>query len=391
MSSLEHARQAIAMARALRAPDRDAVRRIVALAEPHLPEPLPALGPYSLTVLAGQPPLTARERLAVVLEPAAVRVFLPALRDGMLRGVDGRAPASGAPDAIACAEAFRALGDWLGVRRPHPMARMLGLEISRAILARATACSAHVTGLLEQPDYPDLAALSMDLLHLEGLRWLAEVLADTRAQAAIARLSRRLARVTLTRARATMQAFLDQRDLPSLFDNAGVVSQVDNLVVVTLRILDALAEEEEERTAFVPTVDEEALDGFLGTLAELGEALLRMLAAAAGQPGRESFFSSLLRQTECVLRIAAHLDHAARPQRLDDIERRLRTRLTALSAELADRLGEAAAAADADRVPLDRRLAQAGELCAAFERLGLQAEAGTLAVRLRAVRQRITR
>ena len=189
--------------------------------------------------------------------------------------------------------------------------------------------------------------------------------------------------MTLTRATATMRTFLKQRDLLALFDNAGVISQVDNLVVVTLRVLDSLAAVEDEPTAFVPTADETALDEFLHTLAALGETLLQMLSAATGRPGRERFFPSLVRQLECVCRIAAHLQHGARPQVLDDVERTLRTRLTRLSVDLAERLGTAAASGG----DLELLLSQAAQLCAAFERLGLAAEAGTLVIRVRAVRQ----
>ncbi|HEY0834166.1 MAG TPA: hypothetical protein VGE72_09700 [Azospirillum sp.] len=389
MSDVQRVRQAIEVARRLAgAWNADAVAAIADIADPHLPKPLERVGPTGMAALGGLPPAAGRERLGILVAPAVVEVLLPALRDGMVEGLGEHPVADGRPDLLECADAFVALRGWTAWRQREPEVQKLGIDIGKAILLRAKASMHAMQRLLESDDVPDLNALSMDLLRLEGLRWLAEVMRDVPAQRVIGDLSRRLARLSLTRAAATIETFVKARDLLTLFDNALVISQVDNLIVLAQRVLDAQEAGEEEATAFVMTGDERAIAEFAAALARLTDALFTLARGAAGKPGKaESFFPGLVRQIDCLFRFTAHLRHGARPAVIDGIEERVRGNLRTLASQVAGTLQTAIGHVGHDPATLRAALAQGRELGTMLERHGLVAESGLIAVRIHAARK----
>ncbi|HYH20510.1 MAG TPA: hypothetical protein VD995_18035 [Azospirillum sp.] len=393
MSDVQRVRQAIVVARRLKgAWNAEAVAAIMDIADPHLPKPLERLGPAGVVALGGLPPAAGRERLGPLVAPAVVGVLLPALRDGMVEGLSEcpgeRTVADGRPDLPECADAFVTLRTWMAWRQREAEVRTLGIDIGKAILHSAKASLRSMQALVESGDVPDLNALSMDLLRLEGLRWLAEVMRDAPAQRTIAELSRRLARLSLTRAAATIEAFVRTRDLLTLFDNAMVVSQVDNLIVLAQRVLDAQEAGEEEATAFVPTGDERALAEFAAALARLTDALFTLAHGAAGKPGKaETIFPGLVRQIDCLFRFTAHLRHGARPAVIDGIEERVRGNLRTLASQVASTVQTAIGHVGHDPATLRAAVAQARALGTMLERHGLIAESGLIAVRIHAARK----
>lgn len=398
MSDVQRVRQAIEVARRLKgAWSADAVAAIMDIADPHLPRPLERVGAGGPVALGGLPPKAGRDRLGPLVAPAVAEVLLPALRDALVEGLStspgdraaaGGAAADGRPDLLECADAFVTLRGWMAWRQREPEVQKLGVDVGKAILLSAKASLRSMQRLLESDDVPDLNALSMDLLRLEGLRWLAEVMGDAKAQEVIADLSRRLARVSLTRAAATIEAFVKARDLMTLFDNAVVLSQVDNLIVLAQRVLDAHEAEEEEKTAFVPTGDERALAEFAAALARLTDALFTLARGAAGKPEKgETFFPGLVRQIDCLFRFTAHLRHGARPAVIDGIEERVRGNLRVLASQVAGAVQTAIGHVGHDPATLRATVAQARELGLMLERHGLVAESGLLAVRIHAARK----
>lgn len=300
-----------------------------------------------------------REDMLRLLRPALERVYLPALEAWMvavLRDTES------APDLISLADAYAALRPVVtGGARPGG-GLPLPAALVGAVLHRADRSSEALRTALGGADFPDLSALSYNLLRLEGLRWVVETLGDRRLAEELAYRSRRVARVALRQATATVDAFLTGRDLLTLYDNASVVAQVDNLLVVVLRLLDALAAEEEERTAFVETADQQAFDAFARALGQLSETLLTMLEKAAARPERGgTFFRSLVRQAGCVQRLCAALRAPLRPARVEAIQDGLESRLAALEPTVAAAL----ARAEAENSPaLPAARVQAEELAA---------------------------
>lgn len=190
------------------------------------------------------------------------------------------------PDAVSTAEALVTL-----VRNVSPLRHgkpqgplQTALEkVASALAQRACESTERLRRMLDAPDFPDLQAISLHVLRIEGVRWVLEILEHQPSLELLSAHARRLSRRTLTRAAETIRGFIGKPDLMALYDNVAVVSQVDNLLTVAARLLDALRDEEEERTHFVAPDDEVALRGFGAALTELSEMLARIAMKAAGR------------------------------------------------------------------------------------------------------------
>jgi len=233
---------AVAVVAALEQTDYRPLRTFIA---PHLKaagEP-----PGLAEALDRLPPEVRRQRLWMHLGPLMEREFAPALCRHLLLVVDD--PTAGSPDAVASAHALNRIVRNLG-RRRRPIAEA-AQEMAGALALRAWASTGRLRALLDNTDFPDLQSISMDLLKIDGLRWVLETLDNRDALTELARHSRQISRLTLARAGETIDRFVASADPFTMFDSIAVVSQVDNLLTVALRLLDALQSGEEERTPFV--------------------------------------------------------------------------------------------------------------------------------------------
>lgn len=190
-------------------------------------------------------------------------------------------PAVAPPDAIATADALGRLNRKCG--RPGTAVRAAVEGVAQALTVRACESTDHLRRLLDTPDFPDLQAISLDVLRIEGVRWVLEILGHRAALRTVSEHSRRLSRVTLKRSGETIRAFVGKPDLLALYDNMAVVSQVDDLLTVSTRLLDALRDSDEERTAFVAPYDEEALRTFGAVLIDLSGMLWKIAMNAVGR------------------------------------------------------------------------------------------------------------
>jgi hypothetical protein len=281
----------------------------------------------------GTDPLRASLPLAPQIAPLLSGTMLPALRDGIVAGViGGGTPPDGGPTLIDMAGAFRILRALTPQLRHDPAVDALERSIRQSVQQSARDCTRSMTLLLGENDYPDITRLSLDMMRLDTLRWVTEELGHARANEELAYLSRQVARVTLGRAAMTVEAFLAERDLLTLFDNAAIVSQVDGLLTFAFRMLDAAAAGEEEETAFVETADQRALLTFITALSRLSGLLFVMMDKALERPGSGFvFYQGLVRQMDCLYRFCRGLDHEKRPKAVDGIEQSLHAKLMALA------------------------------------------------------------
>ncbi|MCG5239177.1 hypothetical protein ACIU1J_06815 [Azospirillum doebereinerae] len=248
---------------------------------------------------------------------------------GHLLAVVADPGAAGAPDAVTTAEALAALARRHGANRTVLRDR---LERTALVLAdRARRSTDHLQGLLEAPDFPDLRTISLDVLRIEGVRWVLEILGQRSALTALSNHGRRLSRLTLSRSAMTIRAFVGKPDLLALYDNLAVISQVDNLLTVAARLLDALKDREEERTHFVTPDDETALHGFGGALVDLAEMLARIALKSVGRPDvTPELAASALEQMRFLHQLADRLG-TARPAPFDTLDRALRRCVPAIA------------------------------------------------------------
>ncbi|MBP2230372.1 hypothetical protein J2847_003675 [Azospirillum agricola] len=264
-----------AIDRAATAGDAAAIRdRAAALGLPPGPEP-----PLPLDVLARFAPADLRAHLWAQFGAALDGAAAPILCDHLLAVLAD--PAAGPPDAVTAADTLAALARRHGPRRT-PLHERIDRTATR-LTDQARRSTDHLRELLDAPDFPDLRALSLDLLRIEGARWVLEILGHRPALAALSDHGRRLSRLTLRRAAASIRAFIGKPDLLALYDTLAIVSQTDNLLTVAARLLDALRDGEEERTHFVTPDDESALRGFGAALTELADLLGRIALKAAGR------------------------------------------------------------------------------------------------------------
>ena len=320
---------------------RDAVAVRAQATALHLPctqePPLPA------DVLARFAPADVRAHLWAQFGPPLETIAAPALCQHLLAVIaDSNA---GPPDAIVTAEALAALLQRHG-RNRTPL-HELADRTAKSLTSHARRSTDHLRELLDAPDFPDLHTISLDVLRIEGVRWVLEILGHRTALAALSEHSRRLSRLTLKQSAATIRNFIGNPDLLALFDNLAVVSQVDNLLTVATRLLDALRDGEEERTPFVTPDDEQALQGFGAVLNELATMLARIAVKAVGRrdvnPG---LVVSTLEQL-CFLQQFSERLGSDRPKEFVTLEQQLHRHALAIAARF-----EAAAAADSgEKIP----------------------------------------
>lgn len=287
--------------------------------------------------------------------------WAPALVRRLERIMVGQAASDG-PDAVRTAEALVILTRTAGPRGEGREATRRALsDASRHIRMGAESIYRTMTKALESPDAPDLGALSLEMLRLEALRLVSDALDDRKASEEFAYISRRIARIALTRGAATIDAFLAERDLLRLFDNAAVVGRVDDMLTLALRVLDGKLMGEEEATPFVEPADQTALHGFIAVLSRLADALLTLAGrAAAGEKAGDVFFAALLQQIACIFAFCRRLRHAERPQALD----RLAEDMTRRLGDLTNRVLQSAEKGD-------RALRRAEELAGALTAMNL--------------------
>ncbi|PWC37564.1 hypothetical protein [Azospirillum sp. TSO35-2] len=262
-----------AIDRAASAADAAAVRSMADTAGVQ-PATTPAL---PLETLARYAPADVRSHLLAQFGRALERSAGPALCRHLVAVIAD--PTAGLPDAVTTAEALAVL------LRAAPRGALHDQAGAAATLLaeQARLSTNRLCRRLDQPDFPDLRSISLDVLRLEGVRWVLGILGHKAALAALSEHGRRLSRLTLKHAAATITAFVAKPDLLALYDNVAVVSQVDNLLTVAGRLLDALADGEEERTPFVEPDDQVALSAFAAALNGLAEMLGRIALKSVGR------------------------------------------------------------------------------------------------------------
>lgn len=340
--------------------------------------------------LAGQAParlydITLRQSAPVLLD-----VFMPACRDHVIDRLSSvgavEVPEGDAslPSVMDVVDAMRTIARTLrGAGRPHLLAVATAVELESRTL---------VTNALRRVEVDPspthyVSVLSQALMRLEALRLVLETLgAKQGVLAGVAYESRRVARRALRHAADTINAYVDNRDLIRLRDSLTVLAAIDNLLVLALRILDALQDREEEPTPFVKVSDEAVLDDYVDAASRLAQALVVLVRETLTSADFDTLlFAALVRKIKWLYRFCTRLGHARRPPALDE----LADFLVLQSAMLARRVGDALADSLLCHPP-DRALAgvlvdRAAEIADLLPDMNRAHVREALVVRLRAV------
>ena len=303
-------------------------------------------GSNPMHTLVGQTPQRVHEMAMRHAAPVLLDVLLPACRDHLIDRLVVQKPADAPPDGaegegelptvVDVAAAMRGVITALrGGGRQHAVAVIGAVEeasrtmVQEAADAEAPAGTAH-----------GITALSYTLLRLEALRLVLETLgARSTALGEVAYQSRRVARLALRHAGSTLNAYVASPDLITLHGSLQVISAVDGLIVVALRILDALEGQEEEATPFVKVADEVALDSYVESATRLAQVLFELVRNALLNTEFDNLlFAAMLRKIKWLHRFCARLgeNHNRHPAALNE----LHDYIVLQSAMLARRTGD---------------------------------------------------
>jgi len=227
----------------------------------------------------------------------------------------------------------QARGDWLELVRLfvhiHRAAVRLGegqaADLARAGLIRELAgaflsYAGSLNRLLFSDDSPQLTRISADLMRLDLLQLALEELGATAEVNHARQTSLLFAGQVMSKVNAMVRQFLDHRDPLARYGVAGLLVEVDELIVLADRLLEggaeaSLAEPVEPGGAVLPE-----LVGNIRALAELigrelaGQAADRFSADAGRVPDAagQTLFVGRLRQLGLLYRFATHLEAVGR-------------------------------------------------------------------------------
>ncbi|WP_448189582.1 hypothetical protein [Azospirillum sp. sgz301742] len=376
------------------APTPARAEALVTLLTPYRRRLFHADGSNPLHGLEGLPAERQHDLAMRYAAPMLLDVLLPACRDHLIDRLVAPANAEpagepaadedGLPSIVDVAAAMRTIiGALRGGGRQHAGAVIGAVEeASRAMVQQAASAE------LPAGTTRGITLLSHTLLRLEALRLVLETLgARSDALGEVAYQSRRVARLALRHAANTLNAYVDSHDLITLHGSLQVIGAVDSLIVVALRILDALEGQEEEETPFVKVADEVALDNYVEAATRLAQALVDLVRNALSAEEFDTLlFAAMVRKIKWLHRFCARLgtDHSRRPAALDELGDYIVLQSAMLARRTGDWLTETLGSADDERQ--NRRLERAevvADLLAEMNRRHVQE---SLEVRIAAMR-----
>lgn len=271
--------------------DIDAARAAVEQIEP-LTTRLRARGSGDVRTKATNA-MTAAERL--LAGPMATDLIRLLMSRTPIPG--GPAVEPGGPSVIDLAEFYLVVTQWIMKRAPQ--SAVLGdlKRVAQPFMQKTQAYLEAAEAELNGPDHPDLGPIAANLLRLDVLTWMLVSAGFQREAAAVQTQARRLARSAMRRASAIMAKCAATFSVDSRVGLAGMIAEIDDLVLIFRRVLDG---EREERvpgeTTFVQSLGTEAIAEFAKAMSQLANGIKVLIANkmdAETLQGRE--IGSLLR------------------------------------------------------------------------------------------------
>lgn len=342
--------------------------------------------------LAGQSPARLYDITLRQAAPVLLDVFMPACRDHVIDRLSSVGVAdepgedASLPSVMDVVDAMRGIARCLrGAGRPHLLAVASAVELeSRTLVADALRS-------VEADPSPThyVAVLSQALMRLEALRLALETMgAKPAVLNGLAYESRRVARRALRHAAETINAYVDNRDLIRLRDSLTVLAAIDDLLVLALRILDALQDREEEPTPFVKVSDEAVLDDYVDAAARLARALVVLVRETLTSADFDTLlFAALVRKIKWLHRFCTRLGHARRPPALDELADFLVLQSAMLARRVGDALADSLLSHPPDRAQAALLVERAAEIADLLPDMNRAHVRDALLVRLQAARE----
>jgi len=191
----------------------------------------------------------------------------------------GDAVGGGAPTAIDLAELYRTVTHWLVKHDPrHPTIAVLRRGFMPAI-DRMKAFVETAERDIDSPDYPDLNSIANALLRLDVLTWVLVTAGFAREATETQARTRRLARSALRRATALMNRCSSTFALIDRVNLAGMIAEIDDLVLIFQRVRQGEHEEATPGVTFVQSLGTQVIAEFSAAISELCRGIMDSFVA----------------------------------------------------------------------------------------------------------------
>lgn len=190
-------------------------------------------------------------------------------------------PHFGRMSAIDAGDIVSAIADWERIAFSTSQTAHLQHETARRLYTRIVKDAGSFATRLEAADYAELGQAAALILRIETTGLVLDSLRQASLSMELKRTSRRLARLVMRSVGRTVREYLKSRDMAGHFDVSAVLAEIDDLLLVLLRIMDGEREEAQEGAGhpFIVSLGEDTLDTFKADI----EALLEHYLAIAGR------------------------------------------------------------------------------------------------------------
>ena len=252
-----------------------------------------------------------------VARPDRAGTGLPASRMGRMSAVDA-------------GETLSAIARWERLAFSTALTAQRQQEVARLLYSRIAADAASVSEKLDMPDQAELGKAALLIFRIETPGLVLDSLGQPQMVVELKRISRRIARLAMRSVSRTIRQYLASREMVAHFDVSSILSEIDDLLLILLRILEGENEELKEGAGhpFIVSLGQDTLDVFMAD----AEALLdHYMMIAQRALTNESVSSAVVeifgRHIQTLLRLLDSFTRTGGPHRFRVMAQRTRVRI----------------------------------------------------------------
>lgn len=157
----------------------------------------------------------------------------------------------------------------------HICGEKIGLGEQKRLAGRIAGIAAfyhkQLKRQLSQGENPDISGISYDQFRLDILRWVLEELGEETAIKAVRTQANATARLAVRSAEDIVKTYFLRRDLDSQFEFSAVLSNIDDLVTLVRRVIEAEEQDRRNEPTIVQTLGSDLVTTFID---DLGKTIL---------------------------------------------------------------------------------------------------------------------
>ena len=148
----------------------------------------------------------------------------------------------------------------------HKVGEVENQKLAGRLAGLATYYSKHIKSQLETGETPDIAAITIDQLRLDILRWILEELKVQSAIKAVKTHANATARSAIRSAEGIVKQYFTKRGLEQEFDFSTVLANLDDIVSLINRILEADEEDRKEESGLSTSLGADVVSSFVNSI-----------------------------------------------------------------------------------------------------------------------------